>query len=565
MGAYKKIRSKKLISTIIILTLAFSLLNCLGSVNYSKAWQPDPPSYGAPPVINIPSGNTMRYYRDVPFVDINLKEHTTDADTNVNQLSFSSSVSSMFDITIDDGWARVELTSYWGDTITFTAEDPEGNTGSQDIDFVVYSDLPDSEGPKTLDATNILQTTATTNGERMNKMAPLSFRVDNDCDWWVHQNLGSWEEDATGFSGDIIFSDIEGLTEGKIYFYRAKQVIWSGSVGTWYLGELKWFIAGESPNTAPNTPSQPSGPISLEVGESGSYISSAIDPDGDDIEYKFRWGDGTNSGWVGPYSSGESISLSHSYSSEGTFNIDVRARDPDDARSARSDVLAVTASITEGNSDPVAVDDSFEVYQGTKLNSFDVITGSDSDPDGDAISIDSFTPPLLGSLYKDGNDFLYSPNSGQSEGSDEFTYTIDDGKGGFDTATVTININPTDQPIVQPPSIDPNDISTCYSDIDYKFTSYVPDADSSALIDYKFDWGDGSESVDWIGPFAYDENGEGTHSWANSGVYIIRVKARVDPNDGSDVIITGWSKPLAVLIENGFENPDDAEQVGDGY
>ncbi|GAG82097.1 unnamed protein product, partial [marine sediment metagenome] len=52
-------------------------------------------------------------------------------------------------------------------------------------------------------------------------------------------------------------------------------------------------------NTPPEKPSQPSGPTALMVGVQGSFSTSTTDPDGDNVYYLFRWGDGTNSGWIG--------------------------------------------------------------------------------------------------------------------------------------------------------------------------------------------------------------------------------------------------------------------------
>ena len=34
-------------------------------------------------------------------------------------------------------------------------------------------------------------------------------------------------------------------------------------------------------------------------------LEASTNPDGDNIFYLFDWGDDTNSGWIGPYKSGE--------------------------------------------------------------------------------------------------------------------------------------------------------------------------------------------------------------------------------------------------------------------
>ncbi len=46
------------------------------------------------------------------------------------------------------------------------------------------------------------------------------------------------------------------------------------------------------------------------------------------IFYYIIWGDGLNSGWIGPYSSGELVTKSHKWSGKGTYTIKAKAKDP---------------------------------------------------------------------------------------------------------------------------------------------------------------------------------------------------------------------------------------------
>jgi len=95
-------------------------------------------------------------------------------------------------------------------------------------------------------------------------------------------------------------------------------------------------------NSPPNKPVKPSGQVKGKVGTTYTYSSSTTDPDGDQIWYWFDWGDGTNSGWVGPYNSGVTASASHIWTTKGTYNIKVKAKDPSAAESAWSDPLSVS-------------------------------------------------------------------------------------------------------------------------------------------------------------------------------------------------------------------------------
>jgi PKD repeat protein len=54
---------------------------------------------------------------------------------------------------------------------------------------------------------------------------------------------------------------------------------------------------------------------------------TAEDPEGLNILYYISWGDGYNTGWIGPYKSGRTINLSHSWWAVGEYNIRFKAKD----------------------------------------------------------------------------------------------------------------------------------------------------------------------------------------------------------------------------------------------
>jgi len=127
------------------------------------------------------------------------------------------------------------------------------------------------------------------------------------------------------------------------------------------------------------------------------------------------------------------------------------------------------------NPAPVVENDAFSTAEDTPL---DVnILGNDSDPDGDDIVVDMVALPdgtiiPLGvatdiaegtlTVNEDGS-VLFEPRLDYA-GPVTFGYTVSDGQGGTDVATVTINVTPVnDTPIpVDPtqPSLDPTDPNT---------------------------------------------------------------------------------------------------------
>jgi len=64
-----------------------------------------------------------------------------------------------------------------------------------------------------------------------------------------------------------------------------------------------------------------------KVGTIYNYTIQTTDPDGNDIYYWVDWGDDSNTGWLGPASSGESITINHSWSEKGTYIIMAKAKD----------------------------------------------------------------------------------------------------------------------------------------------------------------------------------------------------------------------------------------------
>ncbi len=97
------------------------------------------------------------------------------------------------------------------------------------------------------------------------------------------------------------------------------------------------------------------------------------------------------------------------------------------------------------NRPPVAVDDAATTPSGQPVTIN--VLANDSDPDGDPLTVQSVTAPLLGTAVISNNMVIYTPAAGIT-GTDRFTYAINDGRGGTATATVTVTIT---APINRPP------------------------------------------------------------------------------------------------------------------
>ena len=79
-------------------------------------------------------------------------------------------------------------------------------------------------------------------------------------------------------------------------------------------------------NTIPTIP-QIIGTSRGKSNQTYNYTLRSIDQDQDEIYYQIQWGDGTQTTWLGPYDSGENITVNHTWTSDGTFLIKARAKD----------------------------------------------------------------------------------------------------------------------------------------------------------------------------------------------------------------------------------------------
>jgi large repetitive protein len=95
---------------------------------------------------------------------------------------------------------------------------------------------------------------------------------------------------------------------------------------------------------------------------------------------------------------------------------------------------------TVANPAPVAANDTVSTNEDTAIASINVL-GNDNDPDGDALTITTASSPNGSVTINPDGTLSYIPNA-NFNGTDIITYTISDGNGGFDTATVTVIVAP---------------------------------------------------------------------------------------------------------------------------
>lgn len=108
------------------------------------------------------------------------------------------------------------------------------------------------------------------------------------------------------------------------------------------------------------------------------------------------------------------------------------------------DIAVVNIEVLSVNDLPDAVDDSLQVSKNT-VTVIDVLD-NDTDVESVTLTITDVSTATNGTVTHDGAFVTYTPNANY-DGPDSFTYTIDDGNGGTDTATVNVTVDANSQPI----------------------------------------------------------------------------------------------------------------------
>ncbi|MFN3191754.1 MAG: Ig-like domain-containing protein [Aureliella sp.] len=220
--------------------------------------------------------------------------------------------------------------------------------------------------------------------------------------------------------------------------------------GPWNLGSNTGFTSGSTPNDgSTHAIIQRRGSLTRQVDTAGitnlnlSFASKLRSFENSDRAYVKVSPDGSNWTTLKTFVNGEDDNTYRDYSYDIPFEADTLwIRFEGDMSSSRYDYWYVDSVALTGqvaSQPPVATDDSSTTDEDQSVT-IDVLA-NDSDPEGDALSIASVTQASSGTATIVGGQVQYTPDP-DFNGSDSFTYTINDAAGNAARATVSLSVAP---------------------------------------------------------------------------------------------------------------------------
>jgi VCBS repeat-containing protein len=326
------------------------------------------------------------------------------------------------------------------DTFTYTVVDADGATDTATVKVTVngINDAPDA-----VDDTPTVSEDST--GDTVDVLA-------NDTDA-ESQTLTVTGVDTTGTSGtvtnngtDVTYDpngQFESLTTGETDTDSFTYTISDGHGGT-DTATVNITIDGASdlPVAVADTGSTDEASTTLlSVLTNDSDAEGPVSISGVDTTGTSGTVTDNNDGTLTYDPNGAFEDLAAGESREDTFTYTIKDSD------TNTDTATVKVTVNGINDAPVAVDDPKTVGEDSTGDTVDVL-GNDTDAESQTLTVTGVdTTGTTGTVTNNGTDVTYDPNgafesldAGET-GSDSFTYTISDGHGGTDTATVNVTVN----------------------------------------------------------------------------------------------------------------------------
>ena len=278
------------------------------------------------------------------------------------------------------------------------------------------------------------------------------------------------------------------------------------------------------------------------------------DPDGDMMTYNIVTGPSHGS------LSGTAPNLTYTPEADfsGSDSLAFNVNDSTDYSASAT----VSVTVTGVNDPPAANDDTATLQEDTPVVTVDVLA-NDADVDNDRLIVITATQGSNGSVTINTDSTLtYAPNV-NSCGTDVFTYTLSDGKGGTDTANVNVRVNA----VNDAPRITSKPVTTARVWARYTYDVDAKDPDPGDKLTYSLTTRPEGMTIDPAAGFI-----EWTPTNAQDGTYDVEVMA-ADSNSipaldtqSFAVTVTSLSSPLTttLTIADGYNQNSQKMLAADG-
>ena len=156
---------------------------------------------------------------------------------------------------------------------------------------------------------------------------------------------------------------------------------------------------------------------------------TATDADNDPLTYTIV--SGPQNGTLSGNGTNQTYTPNANYNGSDSFTFTVNDGTGD------SNIATVSITVTPVNDVPVASNISATTKRNTAVR-INILTNS-TDADGDMLSVSALTTGANGTVALNNGVVTYTPRKNFT-GTDRFSYTVSDGKGGTATATVTVTV-----------------------------------------------------------------------------------------------------------------------------
>lgn len=339
--------------------------------------------------------------------------------TNSDVTALSTSFNSTGSLSFGSSWGS----GYWNTDDADLRVDFANNASSVSIDFI-SDDSSDYGHLRAYSSAGVLLDEYVTQNLGTGVVETMTIsRAEND----IAFVLASGQNGQFGYLDNLAFASVDDGNAAPLNVTVGAEIATQNDFGVF--------------QTIPNDP-----PIadddSLTVAEDSvnttiDVLAGDFDPDGDELTIVAV--SNASNGTANIASDGLSVSYTPNPNYNGSDSFTYTVSDGNGG----SDTATVNITITPVNDNPVAEDDNESVLQDSSNTVFDVL-GNDSDLDGDSLVISTVQYSGAGIVVNNGNSLTYTPAIGFT-GNESIVYTVSDGAGGTDSATVNITVNEVNQ------------------------------------------------------------------------------------------------------------------------